>query len=503
MNGKNGAISAAIPVTGRRTPALTANKRDSLSESNQGGTTGKPSLVPDMSRRHVGRREFFLFCLPTFLREQTMEVSGKMTRIQIPRGTQDIMPGTVELWQYVEARARDLSRRYNYQEIRTPLFESTELFQRGVGETTDIVEKEMYSVSNPRSDDALTLRPEGTAGVVRAYVEHKLYGQPNQPVKVYYLGPMFRHERPQAGRYRQFVQFGVEAIGSSDPAIDAEVIALAMRFYQEMGLTGLSVELNSVGTLEDRARHREHLLAHLNGVRSELCADCQSRIDRNPLRVLDCKNEKCRTLTKDAPSILDYLSDESAAHFEAVKGYLSALNIPYTVNPRLVRGLDYYTLTAFEIKMAEIGAVETLCGGGRYNGLVAELGGEDMPGIGFALSIERLLLALAKQGVQLPVSGGIDCFVAIQTPDAKQEAFILVDELRRAGVSADLDYLDRKMKAQFKQADRLGAAYTAIIGEAELANGTVVLKEMATGEQQEVKRDQVAAVLAERLAARA
>lgn len=418
-----------------------------------------------------------------------------MTRIQIPRGTQDIMPGTVELWHYVEAKARDLSRRSNYQEIRTPLFESTELFQRGVGETTDIVEKEMYSVANPRSTDALTLRPEGTAGVVRSYVENKLYGVPNQPTKLYYLGPMFRHERPQAGRYRQFVQFGAEAIGSSDPAIDAEVIGLAIRLYQELGLTGLSVELNSVGTLEDRARHREHLLAHLNGVRTELCEDCQSRIDRNPLRVLDCKNEKCKSLTKDAPSILDYLSEESAAHFEAVKGYLTALDIPYHVNPRLVRGLDYYTLTAFEIKMAEIGAVETLCGGGRYNGLVAELGGDDMPGIGFALSIERLLLALEKQGVQLPITGGIDCFVVVQSPEAKTQAFVLVDQLRQAGIAAELDYLDRKMKAQLKQADRLSARFTAIIGESELANGTVVLKEMATGEQQEVKREELVSVL--------
>jgi histidyl-tRNA synthetase len=424
---------------------------------------------------------------------------SNMARIQIPRGTQDIMPGTVELWQYAEAKARDLCRRFNYQEIRTPLFEHTELFQRGVGETTDIVEKEMYSVSNPRSTEALTLRPEGTAGVVRAYVEHKLYGSPNQPTKLYYIGPMFRHERPQAGRYRQFVQFGVEAIGSRDPLIDAEVIAVAIRFYQEMGLTGLSVELNSVGTIEDRTRHRTHLLNHLNAVRDELCEDCRSRIDRNPLRVLDCKNQKCRTLTKDAPSILDYLSEESAAHFEAVKSYLKALDIPFTVNPRLVRGLDYYTLTAFEIKMAEIGAVETLCGGGRYNGLVAELGGEDMPGIGFALSIERLLLALEKKGIQLPVESGIDCFVAIQTPEAKEEALILVDQLRQAGVAAEMDYLDRKVKAQLKQADRLNARYTAIIGETELANGTVVVKEMATGEQREWKRGEVVRVLAERL----
>ncbi len=416
-----------------------------------------------------------------------------MAKIQIPRGTQDIVPGTVELWHYIEAKARDLCRRYNYAEIRTPLFEHTELFVRGVGETTDVVQKEMYAVDwfgeeKPRRDGGgLALRPEGTAGVVRSYVENKLYGAPNQPVKQYYIGPMFRHERPQAGRYRQFTQFGVEAIGSSDPAIDAEVIAVAIRLYEELGLKGLSVELNSVGTLEDRARHRTHLLAFLENIRTELCPDCQSRMDRNPLRVLDCKVEKDRILTKDAPSILEYLSEESAAHFQAVQDYLSAIGIPFTVNPRMVRGLDYYTQTAFEIKMAEIGAVETLCGGGRYNGLVADLGGDDMPGIGFALSIERLLLALEKQGVELPIERGIDCYIVVQSEAAKGVAFRLLDQLRQGGVIAEMDYLNRKMKAQLKAADRNEARYTAIIGETELVNGTVVLKEMASGEQRELK----------------
>ncbi|MFM1652418.1 histidine--tRNA ligase [Brevibacillus sp. B_LB10_24] len=421
-----------------------------------------------------------------------------MSKIQIPRGTQDIMPGTVELWHYVEQKIRDLCRRFNYHEIRTPIFEHTELFQRGVGETTDIVEKEMYSVEW-RGEGGLTLRPEGTAGVVRSYVEKKLYGAPNQPTKVYYLGPMFRHERPQAGRFRQFTQFGIEAIGAVDPAIDAETIAVAIRLYQELGLKGLSVELNSVGTLEDRARHRVELVAFLNNVRSELCEDCQSRIDRNPLRVLDCKNAKCQALTKDAPSILDYLSEESAAHFAAVQSYLTDLEIPFTVNPRLVRGLDYYTQTAFEIKMAEIGAVETLCGGGRYNGLVAELGGEDMPGVGFALSIERLLLALEKQGVELPVDTAIDCYVVIQTPEAKRQTFRLLDQLRSAGLTAEMDYLDRKMKAQLKAADRLQARYTLIIGEAELQAGTVVVKEMGTGEQQTMSANEAVATLTSKL----
>ncbi|MBO8163881.1 MAG: histidine--tRNA ligase [Brevibacillus sp.] len=413
-----------------------------------------------------------------------------MSRIQIPRGTQDILPGTVEMWHHVEEQIREICRRYNYQEIRTPIFEHTELFQRGVGETTDVVEKEMYSVES-RGEDALTLRPEGTAGVVRAYVEKKLYGAPTQPVKLYYLGPMFRHERPQAGRLRQFTQFGVEAIGSHDPAMDAEVIAVAYRFYEQLGLRGLTVELNSVGTLEDRARHRVELLEYLSARRSQLCPDCQSRIDRNPLRVLDCKVQKDQELTKDAPSILDYLSEESAAHFEAVKQYLDSLGISYRINPRLVRGLDYYTLTAFEIKMQDIGAVETLCGGGRYNGLVAELGGEDVPGIGFALSIERLLLALEKTGITLPVPEGIDCYLVTQTPQAKGVTVRLLDQLRQAGIAAEMDYLDRKMKGQLKAADRLKARYTIIIGEAELERGTAVLKSMDSGDQEEVAQDQL------------
>ncbi|RNB90627.1 histidine--tRNA ligase [Brevibacillus fluminis] len=430
-----------------------------------------------------------------------------MAKIQIPRGTQDVMPGQVELWHYIEQKMRELCHRYNYGEIRTPIFESTDLFLRGVGETTDVVQKEVYSLAwikdkqtkeltlGETQQEGLTLRPENTAGVVRSYVENKLYGAANQPTKWYYIGPMFRHERPQAGRFRQFTQFGVEAIGSADPAIDAEVISIAIRLYEELGIKGLSVELNSVGTLEDRARHRTHLMAFLENVRHDLCPDCQERMDRNPLRVLDCKVEKCKTLTKDAPSILEHLSEESAAHFQAVQDYLAAIGIPFTINPRMVRGLDYYTQTAFEIKMAEIGAVETLCGGGRYNGLVADLGGEDMPGIGFALSIERLLLALEKQGIALPVETGIDCFIVVQTEQAKATAFKLLDQLRQAGVTAEMDYLGRKMKAQLKASDRLQAKFTAIIGESELANGTVVLKEMATGEQRELPLGELAGAI--------
>ncbi|EGL81642.1 Histidyl-tRNA synthetase [Caldalkalibacillus thermarum TA2.A1] len=404
--------------------------------------------------------------------------------IRIPRGTADILPGEVEKWHYIENKIRDLCRRFNYAEIRTPIFEHTELFQRGVGETTDIVEKEMYTFID-KGDRSITLRPEGTAAVVRAYVEHKLYADPKQPVKLYYIGPMFRYERPQAGRMRQFTQFGIEAIGSKDPLLDAEVIAMAMQFYAELGLTGLRLELNSVGCQNCRPKHREALVAFLEEVKEELGPEDRSRLERNPLRVLDSKDPKTQELTKNAPSILDYLCEDCRPHFEAVQRYLDELNIPYVINPRLVRGLDYYTQTAFEIMVEGIGAIGTICGGGRYNGLVAEIGGQDKPGIGFALSIERLLLALEKQGIELPVTDGLDCFVVTLGEAAKRQGFKLVHQWRKAGLKVEQDFLDRGLKGQLKSADRYQAKYAAIVGEDELAKGVVVLKNLATGEQQE------------------
>jgi histidyl-tRNA synthetase len=409
--------------------------------------------------------------------------------IQVPRGTADILPGEVELWQYIEDKARDICRRYNYLEIRTPIFEHTELFHRGVGETTDIVEKEMYTFED-RGGRSLTLRPEGTASTVRSYVENKMFGLPQQPTKLYYIGPMFRYERPQAGRMRQFTQFGVEAIGSNSPAIDAETIALAMRFYEELGLKNLHVELNSLGDAESRQAHREALIAHFKPHIHEFCTDCQSRLERNPLRILDCKKDADKELMKTAPVILDYLNEESSAFFEKVKKHLDDLNIAYEVNPNLVRGLDYYTHTAFEIMERGIGAVSTICGGGRYNGLVKEIGGNDMSGIGFAMSIERVLLALKTQGVELSVGHSLDSFIIGMGEAAEEKTFLLLDRLRRAGISADKDFLDRKMKAQLKAADRLKAKTVVIIGEDELARGVVVLKNMETGDQQEVNFEQ-------------
>ncbi|HYK71663.1 MAG TPA: histidine--tRNA ligase, partial [Pseudoneobacillus sp.] len=315
--------------------------------------------------------------------------------INIPRGTQDILPGQVEKWQAIEEQARKICEKYLYREIRTPIFEHTELFLRSVGETTDIVQKEMYTFTD-RGERSLTLRPEGTASAVRSYVENKMFGYAQQPVKLYYLGPMFRYERPQAGRFRQFVQFGIEALGSADPAIDAEVISLAMTLYKEMGLKKLKLVINSLGDKDSRNAHREALVNHFKPRIGEFCKDCQNRLEKNPLRILDCKLDRDHELMKTAPSIIDYLNDYSRNYFEKLQTYLTDMEIPFEVDPNLVRGLDYYNHTAFEIMSnAEgFGAITTLCGGGRYNGLVEEMGGPETPGIGFGLSIERFLAAL-------------------------------------------------------------------------------------------------------------
>ena len=414
--------------------------------------------------------------------------------IKMPRGTADILPGEVELWQYVEEKARDLCRRYNYSEIRTPIFEHTELFVRSVGDTTDVVEKEMYTFID-KGDRSITLRPEGTAGSVRSYVEHKMYGDPQQPTKLYYIGPMFRYERPQAGRMRQFTQFGVEAFGAKDPSIDAEVIALAMQIYTELGVKDTRLEINSVGCSKCRPVHREALINHLKDVRDQLGLEDQSRLERNPLRVLDSKDPKTQELTKEAPSILDYLCEDCAPHFEKLQSYLTEMNIPFHVNSRMVRGLDYYTQTAFEIMVEGIGAIGTVCGGGRYNGLVAQMGGQDMPGIGFALSIERLLLALKTQGIELPIEKNLDCYLVTLGEAAKEKSVALAQQWRAAGLKVDMDYLDRNMKPQMKSADRLAAKYVAILGDDELAKGVVMLKEMASGEQQEVPFEEAKQIL--------
>lgn len=408
-------------------------------------------------------------------------------KINIPRGTQDILPGQVEKWQLIEEKARELCERYQYREIRTPIFEHTDLFKRGVGDTTDIVQKEMYTFTD-RGDRSLTLRPEGTAAVVRSFVENKMFGYAQQPVKLYYMGPMFRYERPQAGRFRQFVQFGVEAMGSADPAIDAEVITLAMSLYQELGLKKLKLVVNSLGDKESRKAHRDALIQHFKPRIGEFCSDCQNRLEKNPMRILDCKSDRDHELMKSAPSIIDYLSDDSTQYFSKVKTYLTDLGIEFEVDPNLVRGLDYYNHTAFEIMSnAEgFGAITTLCGGGRYNGLVEEIGGPETPGIGFGLSIERLLSALEAEGIELPVKEEIDCYLVSLGDGAKDYTVGLLHRLRAAGFSAERDYLDRKIKAQFKAADRMNAKYVAVLGEDELKENKINVKSMADGEQTEL-----------------
>ncbi|KAB2338675.1 histidine--tRNA ligase [Cytobacillus depressus] len=413
-----------------------------------------------------------------------------MASIRIPRGTQDILPGEIEKWQLIEEKARELCEKFQYNEIRTPIFEHTELFLRSVGDTTDIVQKEMYTFED-RGERSLTLRPEGTAAVVRSFVENKMFGHAGQPVKLYYMGPMFRYERPQAGRYRQFVQFGVEAIGSNDPAIDAEVIALAMTLYKEMGLKKLKLIINSLGDKESRTAHREALINHFKPRIGEFCTDCQNRLTKNPMRILDCKQDRDHELMKSAPSIIDYLNGDSKKYFEKVQQYLTDLDIAFEVDPNLVRGLDYYNHTAFEI-MSEaegFGAITTLCGGGRYNGLTEEIGGPEAPGIGFALSIERFIAALEAEQIKLPIKEKIDCYLVSLGEEAKDYTVGLLQKLRLAGYSAERDYLDRKIKAQFKAADRANAKYVAILGEDELKVNKINLKSMETGEQTEVQLD--------------
>jgi histidyl-tRNA synthetase len=404
---------------------------------------------------------------------------------QKPKGTQDLLPGNVEKWQYLENTARELCRRFNFREIRTPIFEATELFERGVGETTDIVEKEMYTFLD-KGNRSMTLRPEGTAGVVRAYVENKLYGEPDIN-KLYYIGPMFRYERPQAGRYRQLHQFGVEVFGTEHPSIDAEVIALGYMFYQQIGIQGIKVEINSVGNPQSREAYRTTLQEFIRPMKDKLCADCQSRFERNPMRILDCKVDQ--GYFDEAPSILDSLDEECANHFTAVQAYLTDMGIEYTINTRLVRGLDYYTHTAFEYKAAGIGAIDTIGGGGRFNGLVEQIGGQDQPGIGFGLGLERALIVLESQGIEIPHQHTLDVYLVALGEQAERESIRILHNLRAAGISAEKDYLNRKMNAKMKSADRYQARFAAILGEDELSRGEVTLKDLAVGQQQTVPID--------------
>lgn len=402
-----------------------------------------------------------------------------------PRGTNDFLPEDTCKWQYVENLLREICHEFGYEEIRTPIFEETELFLRGVGDTTDIVQKEMYTFEDA-GGRSVTLRPENTASAVRAYVENKMAYR-SQPTKLFYIGPMFRYERPQAGRFRQFHQFGVECFGAASPAADAEIITLAWEFYHRLGLQNLELNLNSVGCPECRPAYRKALQDFLRPNLDKLCDSCRERFDKNPLRILDCKNPECQQYLVGAPTTLDALCDDCREHFNAVNKYLDAVGIPYKINERLVRGLDYYTNTAFEILLSDIGAQSAVCGGGRYNRLVEEIGGKSTPGVGFALGMERVFNALASQGIELPAGRKVDVFVAALDAEAGEESFRLTTELRRQGLAAAQDVMGRSLKAQFKYADKFAAAYTLIVGGDELARGAVQLRDMAAGEQQEVE----------------
>lgn len=418
---------------------------------------------------------------------------GDNDMIKIPRGTQDILPEDSIKWRHIENKLDELMELYNYKEIRTPIFESTELFARGVGDSTDVVQKEMYTFKD-KGDRSLTLRPEGTAAVVRSYIEHKMQGNPNQPVKLYYNGPMFRYERKQKGRYRQFNQFGVEAIGAENPSIDAEVLAMVMHIYESFGLKHLKLVINSIGDSESRKEYNEALVNHFEPVIDTFCSDCQSRLHTNPMRILDCKIDRDKEAIKTAPRITDYLNDDSKAYYEQVKHHLDDLNIPYVEDPNLVRGLDYYTHTAFELMMDNPnydGAITTLCGGGRYNGLLQLLDGPSETGIGFALSIERLLLALEEEGIELDIEEKFDLFIVTMGEEADRYAVKLLNDLRKNDVKADKDYLNRKIKGQMKQSDRLNAKYTIVIGDQELENNSIAIKNMTTGESENIQLDQL------------
>lgn len=408
--------------------------------------------------------------------------------IQKPKGTSDIYLQDAALWQYVEETARIIMHDYQYTEMRTPLFESYELFSRGVGETSDIVSKEMYDFYD-KGDRHIALKPEGTAPIVRAYVENKLYGpEYPKPLKIYYLSPMFRYERPQGGRTRQFHQLGIEVFGSRNPAVDVEGIALAWDYLQEIGVQDLKLVVNSLGKNEDRIRYREALIAYLEPHFDELSHDSQNRLHKNPLRVLDSKDPRDKEIAAHAPRILDYLSEESQQHFQKVRAMLDALQIPYTVDSNMVRGLDYYQDTIFEImtQAKVFGSETTICGGGRYDGLVEEIGGPPTPGFGFGLGLERLILLIKEQQVEVPELHELDVYVVNLGEETSLEALKLVQAVRSAGFSADRDYLDRKAKAQFRTATRSGAKVVLTIGESELANKEVKLKVLKTGREEAV-----------------
>jgi len=417
-----------------------------------------------------------------------------MANIQRPRGTLDVNPSDSPSWRYIKEVAQQVSDLFGYGEIITPTIEHTELFERTVGETTDIVEKEMYTFED-RSGRSLTLRAEGTAPAARLYLEEKLYAEA-QPVKLSYIGwPIFRYERPQAGRLREHHQFGVECFGSKDPALDAEIILLALEFLTRLGLSDLEVLINNIGCPECRSDYRQMLREYYESSLNALCTDCRRRYDTNPLRLLDCKKESCVHLSQNAPRMRNYLCDECSGHFKNLQTYLDDFDVEYQLDDSLVRGLDYYTKTVFEITHDALGAQDVVCGGGRYDGLIEMLGGDATPGVGFGMGMERLLLIMQHEEIPLPSQSGIDAFVVTIGDEAKRAALSLINELRTNEISADTDYLDRSVRAQMRYADKYPARFVLIMGEDELDRGVIAVRDMEDGSQTEISDQEIVSYL--------
>lgn len=406
------------------------------------------------------------------------------------KGTQDTLPSESYKIQFVEQSVLEIAKNYGYKEIRVPVFEHTELFQRGVGDTTDVVQKEMYTFED-KGGRSITLRPEGTAGVVRSYIEHGLFNEA-QPQKVCYLISCYRYEKPQAGRLREFHQFGCECFGTASPAADAELISLVNDIFAFLDVKNLKIQINSIGCPECRKNYHKALQEYFESKKDELCGTCLGRLERNPMRILDCKSPVCSEIAKDAPKVTDYLCDECDEHFKKVQQYLGAMNIPYEVNPSIVRGLDYYTKTVFEFVSTEIGAQGTVCGGGRYDGLVEEIGGNHTPALGFAMGMERLLLLMQAQGIEFPPEAKCDLYIASMGENATLKASQIASDVRGNGMHAQFDIVGRSVKAQMKYANKIGAAYTVVLGDSEIEAGVAKVKNMADGSETEMKIDDIA-----------
>lgn len=400
------------------------------------------------------------------------------------KGTQDVLPKESYKWQFIEKIMREEANAHSFKEIRTPVFEHTELFQRSVGDTTDVVQKEMYTF-NTKGEDSITLRPEGTAGSARAILEHGVYND-GYPIKAYYFTSCYRYEKPQKGRLREFHQFGMEVYGAASYFADAEVICAADSIFKRLGVKGLNLEINSIGCPNCRANYHKALKEYFAEHTSELCETCLSRLEKNPMRILDCKSPICSKIAEKAPTVLDYICDDCREHFECVKKCLDAVGIEYTVNPTIVRGLDYYTRTVFEFVSSSIGAQGTVCGGGRYDGLIEELGGQHTPSLGYAIGIERLLLLLEAQGIEIPAAPTCDIYIAGLGEKAQLKSFELVKTVRSSSLSAECDIVGRSLKAQMKYADKIGAKFSIVLGDSEIESGKAQLKNMETGEKAEI-----------------